>query len=282
MSSADAGDLKAMREARFALFGRIRRITGFLENHLADEYGEREFDVVVDAVFPDGRDPAGEVVMPDSLEDFLKEEIVNDLLPLLVELDRTAPLERDPGNDVWETLRINVNARSGVTYLSVRNALGDMESVTTTGVSTESAEEFNGWCECRLLSETQDSSWDAARAERRVVESESGWFQVIDRGANRIIDIIRSQGVETLSSCEGHPDHGYVTIRGEGSERLAALFGEIGWTVDTSSTPGDGITVVRMPHVHDVHGRDRRWREVCAFLEQRLDLVDAPSPAPGP
>lgn len=189
------------------------------------------------------------------------------------------PLER--GEAVDEVLVLeNRNGSSGA-YLMVINAAGAGDHVTTFALAPEMAPWFEQWCVCREDTVLEDTPWDRARAERRIVV-DRGAVETIDPGVNRLIDILVAAGGRTRYTCEGHPTGGYAVFEDDASGRISRAFRAIGWRVEESTAyfedaDRDRVHAVYMPTPADVHERDALWRSACFELERALsvDLDDA-------
>ncbi len=208
--------------------------------------------ITVSAAGPDG---AG-VRTPDMPDASL-------LVPALQALDGLMPLVRDPGRDVWERLDLTVSSDGSHVWLSVENAMGERESVTTWGLGHRRL--VAQWAVCRRDSVDAGSAWDVARRGPRRVGHDLGHGHLVDAGAHRAIDLVWALGGRTSNSCEGHPWGAYMSWRG-GDPRVPRVFAGAGWRLD-----GFHDHVTRMPDVGDVHARDASWREVCGALERLLD-----------
>lgn len=204
--------------------------------------------------------PEGDTPIP-ALRADLFDIVADELLPALRDLDRTIPLERDRDAGVWESLVFIVG--DGHAWLMVRNELGAREDVTTWGIHPAFEGVIENWSECRLDDRSPGTtSWDEARRERRVVDY--GGPTLIDRGANRIIDLVTSAGGTTVASCEGHPGGAYLLW--EGCPEAADVLTALGWRVEDRG----GRSAAYMTEVKSIEDRNARWRLACAELEQRL------------
>lgn len=174
-------------------------------------------------------------------------------------LDRMAPLERAPGDGIWETLILET--AGGGAWIGVVNAAGEKDRVTTFGTAPKLGFLFDLWCRCREESLPGRSPWDEARAERRVVMY-AHEPTVIDRGANYVTDLLTAAGCAVHYTCEGHPHSAYAGFSGESQGRMAEEFRKAGWTVEESP---DRVTV-RMPEVGNVAERDAAWRKLSHEL----------------
>ena len=88
----------------------------------------------------------------------------------LHELDKLMPFERDPEHDVWETLVLET--MDGNAWISVVNAIGTRERVTTWSTHPEYARVVEDWAACRVQSFQGDTEWDLAR---RSFTTEPAW-----------------------------------------------------------------------------------------------------------
>ena len=197
------------------------------------------------------------------------------VLPALQALDATLPLERDAEGEVWETLVLDGHGHSGRAWICVVNAIGPREGVTVFGTPEGYGGYISSWGAARRDSEDLGTSWDIARRERRVVPYD-GSPTLIDRGANRIVDLLTALGHRCLATCEGHPMGGYALFERALSPEAMEVFLDAGWEIDP------GARTVRMPRPSSVADRDARWRGICDALEARFDIEPLTEGATGP
>lgn len=186
-------------------------------------------------------------------------------------LDSLMPMERDPVQDVWESLAVEFDGHSG--YLVVENRLGKLDHVTTWFLKPVFGEVIEEWSKSREESIEMPTPWDEARNERRTVQS-MGQYVVIDRGANFVCDLLRAAGCEPFVSCEGHPGGAYIGFRGDPDveEALRNEFARLGWTSELSHHGG---SLAYMKPVQNVAERDAEWRKLA--LEFDYGIVDKAS-----
>jgi hypothetical protein len=174
-------------------------------------------------------------------------------------LDSLMPMERDPDQDVWESLAVEFDGHSG--YLVVENRLGKRDHVTTWFLKPVFGEVVEDWSKSREESIKMSTPWDDARKERHTVQS-MGQEVVIDRGANFVCDLLRKAGCEPFVSCEGHPAAAYFGFRGEEAveEALRNEFARLGWSAEIGRNGG---SLVYMKPVKTVAERDAEWRRLA-------------------
>jgi hypothetical protein len=131
------------------------------------------------------------------------------------------------------------------------------------------------WSHVREASEILDTPWDDARRVRRTVSS-YGEVELIDRGANFIVDLVQKAGCQTFVSCEGHPRGAYLGFLGDDAARsvLEREFERLGWRVEHNPDR----TIVRMPEVRSVGERDSEWRRLSREFDYSLLADWAVSP----
>lgn len=204
-------------------------------------------------------------VKGEGMTDALRLRATNRIFPLLAELASASPLEK--GADLREILEIEIHGHSGYAYLVIRNGIGVEEHVTTMFTRPAAAMIYDLWCASREMSVVEDTAWDRARQERRIVQ-DAGGPSIIDPGVLHVIDLIVESGGRTTSSCEGHPWGGYISMNR--NPVIAQVFRDLGWELE------DGGAIVRMPMPKDVLDRDRMWREASTALEAALRPASAP------
>lgn len=197
------------------------------------------------------------------------------VLPALQALDATLPMEREAGDEVWETLVLDGHGHSGRAWLCVVNAIGAQEGVTVFGTPKGYGGYISSWGASRRDSEDLGTSWDIARRERKVVPYD-GEPTLIDRGANRIVELLTAMGHPTVATCEGHPMGAYALFERGLSPAEMEVFQDSGWEIDP------GADTVRMPRPASVADRDERWRAICSALEARFDIEPLTNDAAGP
>ena len=233
--------------------------------------------VLLHASAPDGV-PEPQPLPPDA-DDAMRRLI----LPALVALDATMPLQRDRAKGVWETLMLQGHGHSGNAWIVVVNAIGQREHVTTFGTERGNGGHIAGWARSRRESEDLGTSWDIARRERRVVQYDRQ-PNLVDQGVNRVADILSELGLELESTCEGHPWGAHLSVKPRPGPALADAFRANGWAVEGHSG------VARMGTAMTTAERDANWRALCSDLERRFDIEplrdeahehqSTPAPAP--
>lgn len=190
-------------------------------------------------------------------------------------LDSLMPLERDPSQGVWESLQIEFDGHAG--YLVVENRMGARDHVTTWFLKTAFGDVVDVWSRCREESVEEQTPWDEARKERRVV-NHMGQATVIDRGANFVCDLLQKAGCEPFVSCEGHPGGAYFGYRGsdEIEEALRNEFERLGWETEQSNHGG---SLAYMKPVRVVAERDAEWRRLSLEFDYEL-LLERSGPKP--
>lgn len=184
---------------------------------------------------------------------------------LVLELDALVPLERDPERGVLEVLVAEISSHSGHAWISVENAVGRREQVTTFGCGRANAAYFDSWSRCREESVPADGIWDEGRKVRRIVLYD-GRPSLVDAGAVAVCDILGAAGIEVVSTCEGHPWGAYVCFRDPVDRAASAAFLEAGWRVERNRPEA----VARMSVPRDVADRDRMWRATCETMAAAL------------